>query len=302
MNRKISGVLPVIIMPYNHDLSIDESDFKRQVDFIIESQCDGFVIGQVSELLRLTTEERFRIAELSAIAADNRCISVMSTGGESIKSAIQFSKQAELAGVDALLLLHPTIMALDDEQMYQYFSCVIESVSIPVIIHHAKTLAKRPLSVEVQAKLLKNFGHEKVLFKPEASPTPPRVSQLLEMTNNKAQIFEGDGGMMLLDCFQRGLVGTIPATETAEIVKTLWDLLKAGDTENAQKIGHPLAYLMCHMMNSIDCYITLSKFLLKKRGLINNTFIRPPLDYQVDKQTFHEVEKTYNHLLNLIKN
>ena len=301
LKKAISGVLPVILMPYNDHLNIDEDDFKTQVDHLVNVGCDGFVIGQVSELLRLTTAERFRLAELSVEAAKGRCITVMSTGGESIKSAIEFSVHAEKAGIDALLVMHPSIMALNDTQMFDYFSAVIKSVNIPVIIHHAKSLAKLPLSIAVQARLLHEFGANRVMFKPEASPTPPRVSQLRDATDGKAHIFEGDGGMMLLDCYKRGLTGTIPATEIAEIVVEFWRLLKLGNEQKAKQIGHGLAYLMCHMMNSIDCYLSIGKRFLKKRNLIRNTHIRPPIDFVVDTESYQEAERTYDYLLELIK-
>ncbi|MBJ16526.1 MAG: dihydrodipicolinate synthase family protein [Legionellaceae bacterium] len=299
MFKEIKGVLPVILMPYDDAFNVHEEDFIRQAEHLIEVGCDGFVIGQVSELLRLTTHERFRIAELSVEAAKGRCITVMSTGGESIKSAVEFSKQAESVGIDALLVMHPSIMALQDDEMFRYFAQVIEAVDIPVIIHHAKSLAKRPLSIEVQAQLLHQYGAEKVLFKPESSPTPPRLSQLRDATDGQAQIFEGDGGMMLLDCYKRGLKGSIPATETAEIMITMWDLLQKEETEKARQLGHGISYLMCQMMNSIDCYAAIAKHFLKQRGLITNTHVRPPIDYKVDPESLREAEQTYNHLLQL---
>lgn len=300
MKKEIKGVLPVILMPYDHQFNIDEDDFKLQVDHMVNVGCDGFVIGQVSELLRLTASERFRLAELCVEAAAGRCLTVMSTGGESIKSAIEFSTHAEKMGIDALLVMHPSIMALGDEEMFNYFSTVVKSVNIPVIVHHAKSLAKRPLSIEVQARLLHEFGEERVMFKPESSPTPPRVSQLRDATQGKARIFEGDGGMMLLDCYKRGLKGTIPATETAEIMVLFWKLLSSGQEEKAKLIAHPLSYLMCQMMNSIDCYASIAKHFLKKRGLIKNTYVRLPNDYTVDPETMREAELTYKYLLNIV--
>jgi dihydrodipicolinate synthase/N-acetylneuraminate lyase len=300
-SKEIKGVLPVILMPYDNNYNINESDFRQQVDYLIDVGCDGFVIGQVSEVLRLTAQERFRVAELSVESANGRCVTIMSTGGESIKSAIEFSVHAEKCGIDALLLMHPSIMALDDEWMFKYFAAVIESTTIPVLIHHAKSMAKKPLSISVQSRLLQEFGPERVMFKPEAAPTPPRVSQLRDATNGKARIFEGDGGMMLMDSYKRGLTGTIPATEIAEIMVMYWKALQENDNEKITAIGYPLAYLMCHMMNSIDCYLTIAKNFLYKRKLISTTHIRQPLDYYVDQETMIEAEKTYNYLCNLIK-
>lgn len=295
--KTIAGVLPVVILPYNDDYSIDEQDFLRQIDHVLDTGCDGLVMGQVSEVSRLTASERFRIAELLAERIGSRGISVMSTGGESITQALEFSRQAESVGCDALLLMHPSMPALDDEEMYRYFSTVIEAVDVPVLIHHAKSLAKRPLSIDVQARLFHAYGGQKVQFKPEAAPTPPRVSLLRDATQGGARIFEGDGGMMLVDTFKRGLAGVIPATEIAEITLALWNALQAGNEERARAIGYPLAYLMCHMMSSIDCYLQISKHLLKRRGLINRAISRAPYDFRVDPETLAEVEKVYDQLL-----
>lgn len=299
-NIKIQGVLPVLIMPYNSDYSVDYESFKDQIKHNLSVGCDGVVMGQISEVSRLTTSERFEIAKIMSESVGDNAISIMSTGGESIYQAIEYSKQAESVGCDALLVMHPSMFGLSDDEMYRYFSKVIESVNIPVLIHHAKSLAKRPLSIEVQAKLLKNYGNEKVKFKPEAAPTAPKVSLLRDATNGEAEIFEGDGGMMLVDTYGRGLKGIIPATEISEITIALWDSLQANDKNKAREISNPLSYLMCHMMSSIDTYLHLSKYLLHKRGIMNNTLIRGPLDAIVDKETYTEVELIYNDLFQKI--
>lgn len=299
MKSLIQGVMPVVIMPYHEDGELDWSSLHEQIHHMARVGCDGVVVGQVSEVLRLSYTERRQLAEEIVKAADGKLHAIMSTGGESTRQAVSFSQHAEQAGCDALLLMHPSIMALDDGQMLDYYRAVIEAVECPVVVHHAKSMAKRPLTIEVQAKLLELYGPEKVMFKPEAAPTPPRVSQLMEATGGKARIFEGDGGMMLADTFQRGVIGVIPATEIAEIVVALWRLLKDGREDDARQISYPLSYLMCHMMNSIDCYLGISKHLLKRRGLMKNTYIRTPIDYHVDPATLLEVEKVYDALLDL---
>lgn len=299
VTKEIKGVLPVVLMPYTESGAIDEDDFFAQTEHMFDVGCDGFVVGQVSELLRLTNAERLRVAELSAKAAEGRGISVMSTGAETAEAAIEYSRHAQETGVDALLVMHPATIALGDEEMIGYYSRIIESVELPVIVHHAKSFAKTPLSISAQARLLEQYGEEKVLFKPESSPTPPRVSELRDATGGRARIFEGDGGMMLLDCYGRGLVGTIPATEIAEIVVVLWRLLQEGRRADAERIGHPLAYLMCHMMNSTDYYLAIAKRFVKERGIVKNTLVRGPSRFVLDEESWTEVYGTYQHLLTL---
>lgn len=298
---EIRGVLPVILMPYTEQGALDEEDFLAQTEHMFGVGCDGFVVGQVSEVLRLTHSERLRVAELCAKAAAGRGVSVMSTGAETAEAAIEYSRHAQQAGVDALLVMHPATVALGDEEMLGYYRRVIASVEIPVIVHHAKSLAKIPLSIATQVRLLEEFGEDRVLFKPEAQPTPPRVSLLRDATGGRARIFEGDGGMMLLDCHHRGLIGTIPATEIAEIVVVLWRLLEQGRRAEAERIGHPLSYLMCHMMNSTDYYLSIAKRLLKERGIVKNTLVRGPSRHVLDDETWTEVRHTYDNLLTLAK-
>lgn len=300
MSTRIEGVMPVILMPYTDAGAIDETDVASQVDHIYAAGCQGFVVGQVSEVMRLTAAERHRLAALCAELNAGRGTAVMSTGGESAEEAIDFSLRAQDAGVDALLVMHPSALPLDDDEMVAYFSAVIEAVHVPVIVHHAKSMARQPLSIAAQVRLFEAYGPERVLFKPEAAPTPPRVSELRDRTGGGARIFEGDGGMMLLDCHRRGLAGTIPATETAEIVAALWGLLEAGERELAAPIAHHLSYLMCHMMNSIDCYCAIAKHLLRRRGIVRATHIRGPVRFRLDDETRLEVERTYDALLHAV--
>jgi len=297
--KSIEGVMPVVIMPYDEGGEIDWSSLHDQVRHMAKVGCDGVVIGQVSEVLRLSDTERRRMAKELVNAANGEIYAIMSTGGESVRQAISFSRDAEEAGCDALLVMHPSIMALDDDEMLSYYSAIFDAVSCPILVHHAKSMAKRPLSIGVQAKLLDLYGPEKAMFKPEAAPTPPRVTELMNATEGKAHIFEGDGGMMLANTFQRGVVGVIPATEIAEITIVLWYLLRQGRESDARRIAYPLSYLMCHMMNSIDCYLGISKHLLCRRGLMLNTYIRPPIDYHVDHETIREVEQVYDMLLEM---
>jgi dihydrodipicolinate synthase/N-acetylneuraminate lyase len=298
--KEIKGVLPCILTPYDTNFKVDSEDYQRQVDFIYEAGCQGVVVGQVSEVMRLSQSERYEVAKLLVQCNKGRGITVMSTGAESTHAAIEYSVQAEEVGIDALLLMHPSTMALSEDQMFKYFSDVIKETTIPVIVHHAKSYAKNPLSVDTQVRILNEFGDKRILFKPESSPTPPKLSLLRDKSDNCAKIFEGDGGMMLMDCHKRGLKGTIPAAETAKIVNQLWLALEEGDLDKSRKITFPLSYLMCQMMNSVDCYQFLAKHLLKRAGIMKNALVRGPHDYIPDTETLREVEITYDHILSLL--
>jgi len=292
----IKGVLPVIMTPWDEAFDIHEDDFRKQVNYCYEVGADGIVIGQVSEILRMNSRERQQITDLAVKYGKPRGTVVVSTGAESTKNAIEYSLYAQQAGVDAVLLIHPTTTALTEARMYKYYKDVITQLTIPVMVHHAKSYAKNPMTIRMQADLLAEFGADRILFKPESSPLPPKHSELQAATKNQARIFEGDGGMMMIDSYFRGLTGAIPATDCVKYVVTLWRALGAGDMAQAERVAYPLSYMMCQMMNSVDCYQYLSKHILHRKGLITYPTVREPVDYVPDEMTYKEVDRIVSYL------
>lgn len=292
----IQGVLPVIMTPWDEAFDIHEDDFARQVAYCHDVGADGIVIGQVSEVLRMNSRERQQITDLAVKYGKPRGWVVVSTGAESTKNAIEYSLYAQEAGVDAVLLMHPTTTALTEARMYKYYRDVITQLDVPVMVHHAKSYAKNPMTIGMQAALLREFGPDRILFKPESSPLPPKHSELQAATDGQARIFEGDGGMMMIDSYFRGLTGAIPATDCVKYVVTLWRALKAGNMTQAEMVAYPLSYMMCQLMNSVDCYQHLSKHILQRKGLITSPRVREPVDHVPDAMTYREVDRIVAHL------
>src|SRR5437763_16952133 len=96
-------------------------------------------------------------------------------------------------------------VALLETQHLVYYQRIIRSVAIPTIIQDASGYVGRPMSIAMQAELFNDFGPQRVMFKPEAAPIGPRLSELHEATCGKAVVFEGTGGVALLDSFRRGI-------------------------------------------------------------------------------------------------
>jgi len=291
VHADIKGVLPVIMTPWDEAFDIHEDDFAKQVDYCYEMGADGLVIGQVSEILRMNSRERQQITDLAVKYGKPRGWVVVSSGAESTKNAVEYSLYAQEAGVDAVLLMHPTTIALTQARMHKYYREVIQELKIPVMIHHAKSYAKTPMTIKMQADLLAEFGADRILFKPESSPLPPRHTELQVATGGQARIFEGDGGMMMIDSYTRGLYGAIPATDCVKYVVTLWQALRAGNMTQAEMVAYPLSYMMCQMMNSVDCYQHLSKHILHRKGLISSPRVREPVDHIPDAATYKEIDR-----------
>ena len=228
MSQNIQGVLPVVHMPYNADLSIDHGALETQVDWLFATGAQGFCLALVSDLLRLSAQERLALpAELVRLAKGRGPV-IISVGAESTLQAQAFARAAQEGGAAAAMAIPPLSRALSEAQLQAYFEGILEAVEIPLIVQDASSYVGKAMSIEFQAGLFQRHG-QRILFKPEATPLGPCISALRARTGGKAALFEGSGGVLLIDSHRRGVSGTIPGVELLDGTVALWRALEAGD-------------------------------------------------------------------------
>lgn len=299
-SRPLTGVLPVVQTPYAPDGSIDFDGLARELEWMFAQGVSGAVTGMVSETLRLSEGERRDLARVvceSAAAADR--VAIISSGAESTYHAVRFAVHARELDADAVMVIPPTTVALGDSELFDYYGAILDAIDIPVIVQDASGYIGKPLSIEMQTRLLDVYG-DRVLYKPEAVPIGPRLSRLRDATGGKARVFEGSGGAAVLDSYRRGIVGTMPGTEVCWAVQSLWSACERGDWETAYRISGPLA-LLVSMEVSVDAYVTIEKYLLVKQGVLTSSAVRGPVGYAFDDDTAAEVDRLFDRLTEAVR-
>jgi 4-hydroxy-tetrahydrodipicolinate synthase len=287
--KDCSGVLTVFQTPFGDDGSPDFATLAKEIDWLFGHGADGVVFGMVSEVLRLSSEERDAVAAEACRVVAGRGPCVISVGAESTAVAIRHARSAQTSGADALMAMPPALHPAPEAELLRYFTAIAAAVDVPLIVQDASGYVGTPLSVTLQATLQEELG-ERVMFKPESPPVGPRLSELLDATGGRARVFEGNGGLHLIDSFRRGVVGTMPAGEVVWAVAALWRALSAGDFSSAYRIGGPLAQLVS-MQTSLDSYVAVEKYLLAKQGVFPSSTMRGPVGRVLDPATRDEVDR-----------
>ena len=293
-----TGVLPVLATPFDDADELDLYSLAEYIDFVVGQLVDGVVLGMVSEVLRLSSEERDALVVATCAAVDGRISVTTSVGAESVHTAVRHAKHAQHAGADALMAIPPMGTACDDAELYRYYAAIIESVEIPVVVQDASGYLGRPLTIELQARLFSTYG-DRALFKPEAQPIGPRLSQLLEATGGAAKVYEGTGGLALVDSYRRGIVGTMPGPDVSWALVALWNALVAGDDERVEEIQAPLCAIIS-VQNSLDSFVAVQKHLLHRQGVIAGTQSRGPVGYRLDPTAEREVDRLFERLARVV--
>ena len=292
----IAGVLPVVHMPYTESGEIDLNTMEKQIDYLFATGADGFCLALVSDLFRLSEEERVTLPAQLCKLARQRGPVVINVAAESTRQARLYARAAEEGGAAALMAIPPISRGLGEEELRAYFAAILEEVDIPIFVQDASSYVGNPMSIAFQASLFAEYG-QRVLFKPEASPLGPCISALRAATQGQAAIFEGSGGVLLIDSFRRGITGTIPGVELLDGTTALWNALKAGDEERAYRLYWPIcALITLQLQGGMDGFIVSERYIMHRRGLFPNQVHRGPLSFSLDDAMRDEIDRLMGHL------
>jgi 4-hydroxy-tetrahydrodipicolinate synthase len=298
MPQPLQGVLPIVQTPFADNGDIDFATLAHEVDWAFAQGIDGMGTGMVSEILKLTAVERLQLAEKLVEFAAGRGPVFMSVGAESTHQALEHARAAQDAGCDAIMATPPITSRVSETGLLSYFQALAEGVDLPLIVQDASGYVGQSIPLPVYSQLLAEYGPDKILFKPEASPVGPLLSAIRDLTGGKARIFEGSGGIFLIDSFRRGVAGTMPAVDMVDGIVTLWRCLHEGDEETAYRLSFPIgAIVALQLQAGLDGFLAIEKHILVKRGILRSARRREPFNWQLDDETAAEVDRLLTRLM-----
>ena len=287
-------MLAIAHTPFTEADEIDAAALKRAVDWSFDVGADGLGTGMVSETMKLTSDERVSLTKMLVEVTAGRGPVFAAVGAESTKQALAFAIAAEKAGCDAVMAVPPLTGRLTETHLLDHFRALADGIAIPTIVQDASGYVGQSIPIRVCVKLLERYGPDKILFKPEASPNGPTLSALRDATGGRATMFEGSGGIFLIDSFRRGIAGTMPGIDLLDGVVAVWKALERGDEEAAYQVYFPVcAIVALQLQAGLDGFLAVEKYLMQKRGLFPNARRRRPFGWELDAETASEVDRLF---------
>src|SRR5215831_8696409 len=162
MTKRLQGVLPIVHTPFTDADEVDVATLKREIDWAYAQGADGLGTGMVSELLRLTYDERIALTHYIAQMSAGRGAVFAGVGAESTKQAQVYAKEAEKAGCDAVMAVPPVMTGLPEDQVVDYFRALADGIALPVIVQDASGYVGKAIPLRVYVQLLERYGPEKI--------------------------------------------------------------------------------------------------------------------------------------------
>ena len=289
--KPLRGIFAIAQTPFTNSDQLDLNVLAREVEFYDRAGVHGFVWPQMaSEYSTLTKSERLAGAEAILAAGKKlRPALVIGVQAPEVKTAVEYARQAEKLGADAIISLPPAPPDNDDA-LLAYYKEVGAATELPLFVQ-----AVRDMSVPLIVRMFKEIPTLRYV-KDEAGGSPlGRIGQFREQTADKLKVFTGGHSKTLIDEMQRGASGSMPAAPFADLYAAAWDVWHSGWHQEALDLFEKATLFIPELAAYGQA---ASKYLLCLRGVFTNYAVRvkdsrAPLDDSA-KKTLHEMARFAN--------
>ncbi|MEQ9815492.1 MAG: dihydrodipicolinate synthase family protein [Azospirillaceae bacterium] len=282
----IRGVVPILVTPFDEQGEIDEKSLKNLIEFNISGGVHGLGVANGSELFKLNEAERAQVVRCVVKTVRGRVPVVISTGAPGTATAIQFSRAAEEAGADAVMLMPPNFMPVASNAITAHYRDISRAVGIPVILQDVPMAPVSPALALAIARECPTVRYIKV----ETFPLTAKVEAMVAAAADQLVIFGGAGGTYFIEEMRRGAQGTMPYCSQPTTFVEVWNRFQNGDETGARRLFDERIMAVNRLTNQgHDTQHHLHKQMLVRQGVIRTAHVRGPTE-QPDPVTQGEID------------
>jgi len=284
----LKGIFPVIPTLFKDDDKVDPGAVRSVVRFALDAGAHGVVFpGVASEYNFLSVKER---GELMSVVFDEVGGRVPIIGGASAatsEEAIVAGQYAKDHGIAHLMIMAPSGLGQDVDAHREFFARITAQLAdVEIILQNAPSPIGAGLKADAIASLVE--ANPAITYtKEETLPSGPVITALRAKEIPQLNgVLGGGGARYIIDELNRGARGALPAVELTDLHVAIYEAHTAGDFDRARELyRNSLPLLACQMIYRMR----LTKYVLKKRGIIDRLHVRAPLP-ELDEFTRQDID------------
>jgi len=184
--KSVEGSWPALVTPYREAGSINLEEFRRHIDFHVESESDGLlVLGSTSESTLLTTDEKRSLVSTAVDHANGRIPVMCGISASTTTETIENARYVKDSGAEYGVLVQPGYIKPSQEAIYIYYKEVADTVDLPLVIYNNPSRTGVNIEPETIARLAHHNG---IIALKEAGPNPYGVVRVIELTRGKFDV------------------------------------------------------------------------------------------------------------------
>jgi dihydrodipicolinate synthase/N-acetylneuraminate lyase len=295
----LSGVVPIIPTPFTGKEEIDEGALRKLVDFAIAGGIEAACLpAYASEFYKLTDEEKLQVVKIAVAHSAGRIKIVAQSNHPSLKVAIKLAQANVEAGADVVSLAVPRIFNLPESSLKEYLATFLKAVpDTPVLIQDFNP-GGASISVPFIKELMEAHPNFKYL-KLEEPLCAPKFEDIIKTTKGGVGLFEGWGGLYMLELIPIGIAGVMPGLAVSDILQKVFTLRKNGEHAKAFDLFEKVMPQIFFSLQNMELFHYAEKELLMARGVLDNSIARQAA-YKPDASTKAYIKELNERIVRLV--
>ena len=258
------GTYVVTVTPLTKDEDLDIEALEDNVDFYIDNGIHGVAVGgSTGEFAALSLEEHKKIISTVVDRVNGRVPVIAGTAACATRRVIELNRYAKDVGADGVLIVPPFYSNIKEDELYEHYKRIAETVDIPIMLYNNPFTSKIDLDPNFITKLSKINN---IKYVKESSGDISRIWRIKELTGDKMTVFCGADNLAL-ESFYMGARGWICVTANIFPKQTsiLYKIAREKKFEEARKLYSGLLPL-CNFLEETGKFTQVAKYGLEVLG------------------------------------
>jgi len=239
-------VATAMITPFDAKGHIDFPKTTQLINHLLENGTDSLVVaGTTGESPTLSKQEKVALFKHVVDVVEKRVPVIAGTGSYNTYDSIELTKQAEAAGVDAVMVVGPYYNKPNQEGIYQHVKAVADNTTLPVMIYNIP--GRSVVNIEPET-IIRLANIDNIVAVKEASGNLTAMTKIIAGTKADFAVYSGDDSLTLpiLSVGGTGVISVASHVIGNEMQEMVAAFL-GGNVEKAAKMHQQLLPIMSAM-------------------------------------------------------
>lgn len=263
---------------------IDAMGFRKNIDWYIKQGATGILVcGGTAEFASLSPCEKRTLAEIALDEAAGRASVIFGASEETTAGAIELSRFAKSAGMDAVMIIAPWYQKPSPDELFSHLSAISDAARLPIILYNHPGCSGTDIKPSEVARL---STIENVVGIKESSGIPERTPEIKKLVSPEFTLFAGADDIIgsLLEGGATSWISITANLIPAECQKIM-DLVSAGDLSGATALCEKYQ-VFCDLMEKRPKPIQAAKYALERRGVYGGPCRAPRGDLTEEEKAY----------------
>lgn len=229
------GVYPAVTTQFDGDGGVDFDATQRVQNALIEDGVDGLVVlGTCGENNSLEPAEKRQLLRATVEVVNGRIPVVAGVSELTTPRAVDFARDAEAAGIDALMVLPAMVYVPTPDELFVHFEAVANATSLPLMLYNNPPAYRVGIGFETLDRMV---ALSNVVAIKESAPDPRRFTDVINRYGDRFALMAGlddvalEGLVLGASGWVSGLTSAFP-TESVALVAAV----NRGDLQEARRL------------------------------------------------------------------